>query len=620
MNIKEYVIACTELYGMIHKDRVLHLYNMHHPNNPLSSMDVISNRTLVKNGVFVKHDFFIHEAFMIDNSMAEFLDNINGKPYYLPTEEELAHYLDEDELQLTPETIALQSYIESMVDLDGESLEDLMMELYYNAKHSGHTQHYFNSLSQYGVEFQDEDHAKAFLPALMAFHNNVRTWDNLGFTPIELRNRIHKAMKIGRNDPCPCGSGKKYKKCCIDKDLVDLNLGPLTYDNPFTLSEADIQAFQRALNSQADKIQSNLSQYQEPSLDELIQIVLEEGIYEYIDHRPQDIIGALAVSLMDIHMTKNDILVEQLFRTLRIWGIRDEINAIHRYMNQTIFNRFELVSDAELLETMIDLYYNRFQPIVKEIPNKRPYQAFLEAFDTTTYQEDDYYYFNQLCTDLFLSTLEDKLLHIYNIVLQCPYAHSGISFFMNENNTTDDQFDLLQAFIKSFEQSHEDVLYDPDVDFYTITQYKDYLMALDSLAYILKNNGHYVDAIPLYQKMLEHDTRNRFGAQEAILVCYMMTDQFDKFEAGIEQLEDESLYKTFLTLMIKVATKEPFHHEYLNAYETSKYLLDILTGVTEVNHDKLELFEKFFLEDFYEFYTYDKRLLQPLIDLHTESD
>ena len=23
--------------------------------------------------------------------------------------------------------------------------------------------------------------------------------------------------KIGRNDPCPCGSGKKYKKCCMPK-------------------------------------------------------------------------------------------------------------------------------------------------------------------------------------------------------------------------------------------------------------------------------------------------------------------------------------------------------------------------------------------------------------------
>jgi preprotein translocase subunit SecA len=23
-----------------------------------------------------------------------------------------------------------------------------------------------------------------------------------------------KGQKVGRNDPCPCGSGKKYKKCC----------------------------------------------------------------------------------------------------------------------------------------------------------------------------------------------------------------------------------------------------------------------------------------------------------------------------------------------------------------------------------------------------------------------
>ncbi|MEJ8305730.1 SEC-C metal-binding domain-containing protein [Saccharibacillus sacchari] len=27
-------------------------------------------------------------------------------------------------------------------------------------------------------------------------------------------------MKIGRNDPCFCGSGKKYKKCCIDKEIA----------------------------------------------------------------------------------------------------------------------------------------------------------------------------------------------------------------------------------------------------------------------------------------------------------------------------------------------------------------------------------------------------------------
>lgn len=26
------------------------------------------------------------------------------------------------------------------------------------------------------------------------------------------------AEKVGRNDPCPCGSGKKYKSCCLPKE------------------------------------------------------------------------------------------------------------------------------------------------------------------------------------------------------------------------------------------------------------------------------------------------------------------------------------------------------------------------------------------------------------------
>lgn len=47
-------------------------------------------------------------------------------------------------------------------------------------------------------------------------------WDAI-FTPEEKKalyleqkksGTIVKAAKIGRNDPCPCGSGKKYKQCC----------------------------------------------------------------------------------------------------------------------------------------------------------------------------------------------------------------------------------------------------------------------------------------------------------------------------------------------------------------------------------------------------------------------
>jgi uncharacterized protein YecA (UPF0149 family) len=51
---------------------------------------------------------------------------------------------------------------------------------------------------------------------------NLTEWDNV--LSEEKRKEIKKdhnrskqvinEVKIGRNDPCPCGSGKKYKKCC----------------------------------------------------------------------------------------------------------------------------------------------------------------------------------------------------------------------------------------------------------------------------------------------------------------------------------------------------------------------------------------------------------------------
>ncbi len=50
---------------------------------------------------------------------------------------------------------------------------------------------------------------------------NLEQWD--GILPKEKRDEITKefrlskmavSSKVGRNDLCPCGSGKKYKKCC----------------------------------------------------------------------------------------------------------------------------------------------------------------------------------------------------------------------------------------------------------------------------------------------------------------------------------------------------------------------------------------------------------------------
>ena len=36
-----------------------------------------------------------------------------------------------------------------------------------------------------------------------------------------IQRRLSGNMKIGRNQLCPCGSGLKYKKCCLNKTKED---------------------------------------------------------------------------------------------------------------------------------------------------------------------------------------------------------------------------------------------------------------------------------------------------------------------------------------------------------------------------------------------------------------
>jgi methionyl aminopeptidase len=58
-----------------------------------------------------------------------------------------------------------------------------------------------------------------------------------------------KTVKVGRNDPCPCGSGVKYKKCCLGKDLqVNRDPGAM-YAQRYKIrlkEEADIEGIRKA--------------------------------------------------------------------------------------------------------------------------------------------------------------------------------------------------------------------------------------------------------------------------------------------------------------------------------------------------------------------------------------
>ncbi len=76
--------------------------------------------------------------------------------------------------------------------------------------------------SQVNLGFDKELLYKNMVDAKADWLYELPQWDAI-FTP-EKRKELYveqkksgtiiKGAKIGRNDPCPCGSGKKYKKCC----------------------------------------------------------------------------------------------------------------------------------------------------------------------------------------------------------------------------------------------------------------------------------------------------------------------------------------------------------------------------------------------------------------------
>ena len=59
----------------------------------------------------------------------------------------------------------------------------------------------------------DSDEVKSMLANDPAFKERIKHLKEMAMPPTE---RQRKQMKVGRNDPCPCDSGKKFKKCCLN--------------------------------------------------------------------------------------------------------------------------------------------------------------------------------------------------------------------------------------------------------------------------------------------------------------------------------------------------------------------------------------------------------------------
>ncbi|MBE6051479.1 MAG: hypothetical protein E7214_12740 [Clostridium sp.] len=103
--------------------------------------------------------------------------------------------------------------------IEEEKLDSLVTELVYYIKNEIGTMSIVNLLETRGIVFKENNELSSkLITAVAEVYNNTPIWTLKGLTAIELENRrsttIVKEKQPGRNDPCPCGSGKKYKKCC----------------------------------------------------------------------------------------------------------------------------------------------------------------------------------------------------------------------------------------------------------------------------------------------------------------------------------------------------------------------------------------------------------------------
>lgn len=76
--------------------------------------------------------------------------------------------------------------------------------------------------SEVSLDYDDEKLYKNMVAARADWLYGLEEWNdilsedkrNVLYKEEKLSGTVVKEKKVGRNDPCPCGSGKKYKYCC----------------------------------------------------------------------------------------------------------------------------------------------------------------------------------------------------------------------------------------------------------------------------------------------------------------------------------------------------------------------------------------------------------------------
>ena len=136
------------------------------------------------------------------------------------------------------------------------------------------------------------------------------------FAVIEGRTVMREGVKVGRNEPCPCGSGRKYKKCCLGKQPAP---------GPATSTSAGPRADQGALGWKMSKGQFSQMRIQELCRQDLSTLPTEFlGIgvrqfcqYHYWDHARRAINELSDRDDLPRYFTLDDYRHELIFEALK---------------------------------------------------------------------------------------------------------------------------------------------------------------------------------------------------------------------------------------------------------------------------------------------------------------
>lgn len=221
--IFNYLSALTHLYGIFSPETLTEIYNLHYPEDPMSPphMEKVLMLLLQREQEFV----LLAQGYIADSSLVHhgeqgelerLIRQIQGKPRYIPEQAVLLNYKDGDYFEITPQLMALKAYVQDKMDCDEVTADDLIDDIQLNCAMEEPLESLLYEFERRDLVFKQKRQAEEVLDLLKEIKNHTRLWSLCGHTPKELeRRQVNSAeSKIGRNDPCPCGSGLKYKKCC----------------------------------------------------------------------------------------------------------------------------------------------------------------------------------------------------------------------------------------------------------------------------------------------------------------------------------------------------------------------------------------------------------------------